>query len=77
METEISKSRFKAKALEIFRHIERTGQSVVITDHGNPTLVLHKYAAISSSAQHRLKNSVLRYDAPLEPVAENDWDAIA
>ena len=33
METEISKSRFKTHALEIFRSVEQTGESVIVTDH--------------------------------------------
>lgn len=32
METRISKSRFKARALEYFRQVERTGQELIITD---------------------------------------------
>lgn len=38
MKSEISKSRFKAQALEFFREIEATGKSVIITDHGKPAL---------------------------------------
>lgn len=77
METEISKSKFKAQALEIFRRVELTGQPVVITDHGNPTLILRKYAASTMTPQQRLRNSVIRYDDPLEPVGDTDWDVLA
>lgn len=37
---EISKTEFKAHALEIFRDIEQSGQSRIITDRGRPTLFL-------------------------------------
>jgi antitoxin (DNA-binding transcriptional repressor) of toxin-antitoxin stability system len=74
MDTEISKSRFKAHALEIFRQIEKTGSPVVITDNGTPALTVAKYRPESRSALDRLKGSVLRFDRPLDPVDES-WDA--
>lgn len=77
METEISKSRFKAHALEIFRRVEATGQPVVVTDHGTPKLIVRKYMGSAISARERLKGSVLRYDSPLKPVGEDEWEAIA
>ena len=77
MESEVSKSRFKAHALEIFRRVELTGQPVVVTDHGTPRLIVRKYVGTSISARDRLKGSVLRYEAPLDPVADSDWDALA
>ena len=38
MPTTVSKSRFKAKALELFRQVERTGKPIIITDRGTPVL---------------------------------------
>ena len=35
---EISKTEFKARALEVLREIEQTGVSRIITDRGRPTL---------------------------------------
>jgi PHD/YefM family antitoxin component YafN of YafNO toxin-antitoxin module len=32
----VSRSEFKAKALEFFRQIEATGESAIVTDHGKP-----------------------------------------
>lgn len=76
METEISKSRFKAHALEIFRNIEKTGTPVVITDNGKPTLTVTKYRHQTRDALSRLKGSVLRFDDPLAAV-DVDWEANA
>lgn len=76
METEISKSKFKAQALEIFRRVELTGEPVVITDRGTPTLIVKRYSSASNSPQKRLKGSVMRYDNPLSPVGETDWEAL-
>ncbi|MFC3286355.1 type II toxin-antitoxin system Phd/YefM family antitoxin [Litchfieldella rifensis] len=77
MKTEISKSKFKAHALEIFRELEASDGEVIITDHGRPSLVVRKYKApTSQSPLERLKGAVLHYDAPFESVAEGDWEAL-
>ncbi|HSG18858.1 MAG TPA: type II toxin-antitoxin system prevent-host-death family antitoxin [Anaerolineae bacterium] len=34
----ISKSKLKAKMLEIFRNVEATGEELIVTDHGKPVL---------------------------------------
>ena len=75
--SEVSKSKFKAHALEIFRRVEMTGEPVIVTDHGNPTLIVRKYLGNAASLREKLKGSVLRYDDPFEPVAEDDWEALA
>lgn len=72
----VSKSVFKAKALEYLRRIEATGESVVITDNGQPTVELRRFRADQRDPITRLRGSVLRYDAPLEPVADQDWEAL-
>lgn len=77
METEISKSRFKAHALEIFRRIESSGNPVIITDHGHPSLIIQRLSAgRTSHPLERLKGSVLHYHAPFDGVAEEDWEAL-
>ncbi|GHU08528.1 hypothetical protein AGMMS50225_07330 [Betaproteobacteria bacterium] len=72
--TQVSKSEFKAKALEFFRQIEFSGNSVIVTDHGKPALEVRRYQGIERSPLDILRGSVLRYDDPTEPVAD-DWDA--
>ena len=76
MQTRISKSKFKAHALEIFRNIEKTGAPVVITDNGKPTLAVTKYHSAARNALAQLKGSVLRFDDPTAPTGEA-WDADA
>ncbi len=73
MDTEISKSRFKAKALEYFREIEQTGNSVVITDHGEPALEIRPFRRRAPAES--LKGTVLRYQDPTAPVAEENWES--
>lgn len=75
MESQVSKSQFKAKALELFRKIERTGEPVVVTDHGKPSVEVRPYRSREADPLARLKGSVLSYRAPTQPVAEEDWEA--
>ena len=77
MHTQVSKSRFKAQALEIFRKVEESGEPVIVTDHGRPTLIVRKYHGPTANLHERLKGSVLRYDAPFDPVDDTGWDAMA
>lgn len=73
----VSKSAMKARALEYFRLVERTGQEVIITDHGRPVLRLLPYSVDPSEALAALRNSVIRYDDPTEPVGMEDWEALS
>lgn len=75
MTAPISKSVFKAKALEIFRQIEASGEPVVITDHGEPKLEVRLYRPSGREPLGDLRGSVLHYDDPTEPVGSEDWDA--
>jgi antitoxin (DNA-binding transcriptional repressor) of toxin-antitoxin stability system len=76
---QISKSRFKAQALELFRQVEASGEPLVITDHGRPTLEVRPYRPARPDANplEELRGSVLRFDDPFVPVGENDWEALA
>ncbi|HUF37114.1 MAG TPA: hypothetical protein VMN57_01215 [Anaerolineales bacterium] len=38
MEKTISKSKLKARMLEIFRRIEASGEPLIVTDYGRPVL---------------------------------------
>jgi antitoxin (DNA-binding transcriptional repressor) of toxin-antitoxin stability system len=64
----VSKSQFKPHSLEYFRKIEQTGEELVITDHGRPVLKVVRYVADPEEYFRGLRNTVLHYDAPLEPV---------
>jgi prevent-host-death family protein len=75
MNDRVSKSRFKAHALEYFREVQRTGRELVITDRGEPVLKIVPYRAEPGRALLTLRESVVRYDAPKEPVGEDDWEA--
>jgi antitoxin (DNA-binding transcriptional repressor) of toxin-antitoxin stability system len=76
---QVSKSRFKAQALELFRQVEASGEPLVVTDHGRPTLEVRPYRPAQPAADplEELRGSVLRFDDPFAPVGENDWEALA
>lgn len=71
----VSKSEFKAKALELFRQVEASGESLIVTDHGRPALEVRPYRGVERSPLDVLRGSVVRYDNPTAPVGENDWEA--
>lgn len=75
MLTTVSKSRFKAIALELFRQVERTGTPIIITDRGTPVLKLSPYREDPDAALKVLRESVVKYTAPTKPVGEDDWDS--
>ena len=76
MEKTISKSKFKPKALQYFREVEKTGKQIIITDHGKPVLKIIPFTENTEEIISSLRNSVKRYSAPTEPVASNDWEAL-
>ena len=76
MERAVSKSSFKAKALEYFREVESTGKELVITDHGKPVLKIVPYSHDPAEALRSLRGSVIRYVDPLEPVGLEDWESL-
>jgi antitoxin (DNA-binding transcriptional repressor) of toxin-antitoxin stability system len=71
----ITKSQFKARALEYFRLVETSGESVVVTDRGQPTVEIRRYRTDKRSPLEVLEGSVVEYKDPFEPVAEDDWEA--
>ena len=72
----VSKSRFKPQALKYFRQVQENEQELIITDHGKPVLKISPLREKSQTVLAELRNSVLRYDDPLEPVAQDDWDIL-
>jgi antitoxin (DNA-binding transcriptional repressor) of toxin-antitoxin stability system len=77
MHKQVSKSEFKAKALEFFRQVETSGEPFVVTDHGQPKLEVRPYKTSERSPLDVLRGSVLRFDNPTAPVAEDDWEALS
>ena len=72
---QVSKSESKAKALEFFRQVEASGQSMIVTDHGKPAVEVRPYRGIERNPLDILHGSVVRYDNPTAPIAVEDWEA--
>lgn len=71
---QVSKTEFKAKALEFFRQVEASGESVIVTDHGKPALEVRRFRSIDRNPLDVLRGTVVRYDNPTEPV-DVEWEA--
>ncbi len=76
MQSKVSKTQFKAKALEMFRQVEATGEPIIITDHGKPTIEVRRHRALDRTPLELLKDSVIEYIEPTEPVGDEDWEAM-
>ncbi|MFM9088238.1 MAG: type II toxin-antitoxin system Phd/YefM family antitoxin [Cyanobium sp.] len=75
----ISKSHFKAHALELFRQVEASGEPLLVTDHGCPSIEVRPYRPPNGPAAdplEQLRGSVLRFDDPFEPACDDNWDAL-
>jgi len=73
---QVTKSQFKARALEFFRKVEDSGSSVVVTDHGRPAVEIRRYRTDKRSPLEALRNSVADFKRPTDSVAEDDWEVL-
>jgi prevent-host-death family protein len=76
MENVVSKSKFKSRALEYFREVEKTGQSIIITDGGKPVLKIIPYSEDPTETLKVLRNSDVEYVNPTDPVGLEDWEVL-
>ncbi len=76
MEEMISKSKFKPRALQYFRQVERTGKEIIISDRGKPVLKIVPYIENPEELLKDLRDTVIKYDDPTEPVGLEDWEAL-
>lgn len=56
------------------RLVEKTGEPIVITDHGTPCLEIRVYQDPDIDPLNKLKGSVVSYAQPTDPVADEDWE---
>ena len=72
----ISKSSFKPQALKYFRQVQEQGLELIITDHAKPVIKITPFRKEPQIILEELRNSVIRYDAPCEPVGQDDWEIL-
>lgn len=73
MQQIISKSQFKAQALEFLRRVEEKKEALIITHSGKPVAKVIPYK--KEDPLKLLKNTILFYKDPQVPVGENLWEA--
>lgn len=71
----VSKSEFKAKVLEYFRAVEASGNTVIVTENGQPKIEVRRYRADERSPLERLRGSIVEFKDATLPVAEEEWAA--
>jgi prevent-host-death family protein len=76
MEQVVSKSQFKPRALHYFREVQEKGVELIITDHGKPVIKIMPFVEKPEEALDRLRNTVIKYEDPTEPVGLEDWAAL-
>jgi len=76
MEQVVSKSQFKPRALHYFREVQEKGVELIITDHGKPVIKIIPFVEKPEEALDRLRNTVIKYEDPTEPVDFEEWEVL-
>lgn len=78
MQQTVSKSKFKAQALEYLRGVETQKQPLIITHNGRPVakIIPYKEETKTEDVLKSLRGSVLYYEDPTEPVGLEDWEML-
>ena len=73
----VSKSQFKAKALEYLREVEKKKKTLIITHGGKPVVEIVPYKEKKDEdILKSLRGSLIFYKDPTEPVGVEDWEAL-
>lgn len=75
----VSKSKFKAQALEYLREVEKQKQPLIITHEGKPVVevIPYKEDVSQEAILKSLRGTVLKYEDPTEPAIDpEDWDML-
>jgi antitoxin (DNA-binding transcriptional repressor) of toxin-antitoxin stability system len=75
MKKKVSKSVFKARALEFCREVEASGESLILTDHGRPVLEVRPYQEDELDPLETLRRSVVSYERPTDPIGDDEWES--
>jgi hypothetical protein len=59
MEKRVSKAIFKSRACELFRQVEMLGETVVVTDRGQPTIEIRPYRNKQENPLELLRASIV------------------
>lgn len=73
----VSKSQFKAQALEYLRDVEQSKKSLLVTHMGKPVIKITPYNEDVTDVLKQLQKSVISYKDPYKPVGEDEWEALS
>ncbi len=76
MKERLSKTQFKARALEYFRKVQSTKRPLVITERGRPVLEISPFVEDPDESLQSLRGSLVRFDEPTEAVGLEDWELL-
>lgn len=74
-ERRVSKSEFRSRPLELLREVEHTGERLVVTHAGRPVLQVLPYAERKGEPGPQ-RVTPPRFEERLEPLSEEDWEAL-
>jgi prevent-host-death family protein len=72
----ISKSKFKPRALHYFREVEKTGKELIISDRGKPVLKIVPFSENTEKILKSLRNTMVKYENPTDPVGLDEWESL-
>lgn len=67
MEKRVSKAIFKSRACELFRQVEMLGETVVVTDRGQPTIEIRPYRSKQENPLELLRASIVHFNMKHTP----------
>ena len=78
MQQTVSKSQFKAQALEFLREVENKNQPLIITHAGKPVVKVIPYKEQSDQEVilKSLRGTLKYYKDPDQPVGLEDWEVL-
>jgi antitoxin (DNA-binding transcriptional repressor) of toxin-antitoxin stability system len=68
MQKRVSKAIFKSKACELFRQVETCGETIVVTDRGQPTIEIRPYRNKKEDPLELLRASIVHFDMKRSPI---------
>ncbi len=73
----VSKSEFKAKALQYLRMVEQSKQQLLISHNGKPVVQINPYVKEDEDTiLKKLGNSITYVGNITDPVGVDDWEAL-
>lgn len=73
---QVSKSDFKAHALEYLRAVEKNKKPLLVTHGGKPVIKVSAYQEDPDAILKSLRGSVISYTDIVSPVGDDEWEAM-